>query len=280
MSCEDENTQIIENYQNTFEIMSKRNGFTYWFARDLSITLGYKDYSTFKKSINRAIGLCTGLNIAYEDNFERIDRIVDGSKISVEDYKLSRFACYLIVMSCDNKKKEVAIAQAYLAKYAETLVDLEKEAENLDRLELREELTTEEKCLAGVVKEHGIQKDKYSIFQDAGYRGLYNMSLRDLKRVKGIPQKNTLLDFMGSTELGANIFRMTQTKEKIKSENIQGQNALEKAHERVGREVRESMKRMHNKLPESLPIEKDIKKVKTDIKKTHKKMKNINKEKD
>ena len=108
---------------------------------------------------------------------------------------------------------------------------------------------------------------------------MYNMSLNKLKKLKGIPEKIALLDFMGSTELGANIFRITQTAEKIKSENIQGQYALEQAHKEVGKEVRESMKRMHNKLPEDLAIERDIKKVKSELKQTHKKMKKIPKSK-
>lgn len=115
------------------------------------------------------------------------------------------------------------------------------------------------------------------MFQNAGYIGLYNMSLKQLKKIKGINQNKVLLDYMNSTELGANIFRITQTAEKIKSENIQGQNNLENAHREVGKEVRESMKRMHNKLPEDLPLEEDIKKVKSNLKQTHKKMKKISK---
>lgn len=271
MSNEVIGINTIDSYESIFENQSYSNGFTYWYARDLMTTLGYKDYNTFKKSINKAIGICASLNIDFADNFLSIRRKVDNKE--VDDYKLSRFACYLTTMNSDIKKQEVAKAQAYLAKYAEIIVTLQQEAQNIERIELRDKLSEEEKNLSGIAKSHKVEK--YALFQNAGYVGLYNMSLNQLKKIKGIPQNKVLLDYMNSTELGANIFRITQTAEKIKSENIQGQNNLEKAHKEVGKEVRESMKRMHNKLPEDLPLEEDIKKVKSNLKQTHKKMKKI-----
>lgn len=246
---------ITTDYEKIFENKSNSNGFLFWYARDLMITLGYKDYNTFHKSINKAIGICASLNIDIVNNFVGIKRIIDGKE--VEDFKLSRFACYLIAMNSDIKKPEVAMAQAYLAKYAEIIITLSQQAEDIECIDLRDKLSEEEKNLHGIVKAHKVEA--YSLFQNAGYLGMYNMSLNKLKKLKGIPEKRALLDFMGSTELGANIFRITQTAEKIKSENIQGQYELEKAHKEVGKEVRESMKRMHNKLPEHLAIERDIK---------------------
>lgn len=266
---------ITTDYEKIFENKSNSNGFLFWYARDLMITLGYKDYTTFKKSINKAIGICVSLNIEFPDNFVYIKRTIDGKE--VDDYKLSRFACYLIAMNSDVKKPEVARAQAYLAKYAEIIITLSQQAEDIERIDLRDKLSEEEKNLSGIVYAHKVET--YSLFQNAGYLGMYNMSLNKLKKIKGIPEKKTLLDFMGSTELGANIFRITQTAEKIKSENIQGQYALEQAHKEVGKEVRESMKRMHNKLPEDLAIERDIREVKSGLKQTHKKMKKIPKSK-
>lgn len=264
----------IDNYESIFENQSYSNGFTYWYARDLMATLGYKDYNTFKKSINKAVSICASLNIDFDDNFVKSKRIID-NKEEVEDYKLSRFACYLITMNSDIKKQEVAKAQAYLAKYAEIIVSLQQEAQNIERVELRGKLSEEEKALSGIAKIHKV--DNYALFQNAGYLGLYNMSLKKLKNKKGVPENKILLDYMNRAELGANIFRITQTAEKIESENIQGQYNLEKAHKEVGREVRESIKRMHNKLPEDLTIVEDIKKVKSNLKLTHKKMKRITK---
>lgn len=263
----------IDSYESIFENQSNSNGFTYWFARDLMTTLGYKDYNSFKKSINKAIGICASLNIDFSENFLSVKRIIENKE--VDDYKLSRFACYLVTMNSDIKKQEVSKAQAYLAKYAEIIVTLQQEAQNIERIELRDKLKEEEKNLSGIAKSHRVEK--YALFQNAGYVGLYNMSLKQLKKIKGIPENKVLLDYMNSTELGANIFRITQTSEKIKSENIQGQDNLEKAHKEVGKEVRESMKRMHNKLPEDLPLEENIEKVKSNLKQTHKKMKKISK---
>lgn len=240
----------IDNYESIFENQVNSNGFTYWFARDLMNTLGYKDYNNFKKSINKAISICASLNIDVEDNFKKTKRIIDNKE--TEDYKLSRFACYLTTMNSDIKKPEVAKAQAYLAKYAEIIVTIQQEAQNIERIELRGKLSEEEKALMGVAKIHRV--DNYALFQNAGYMGLYNMSINQLKERKGIDTKKTLLDYMNSTELGANIFRITQTAEKINRENIQGQYSLEKAHKDVGKEVRDSMIRMHNQRPEDLHI--------------------------
>lgn len=263
----------IDNYESIFEDQSHSNGFLFWYARDLMATLGYKDYNTFKKSINKSIGICASLNIDVADNFISIKRVIEDKE--VDDYKLSRFACYLVAMNSDIKKQEVAKAQAYLAKCAEIIVTLYQEAQNIERIELREKLREDEKNLSGIAKAHKVEN--YALFQNAGYLGLYNMSLKQLNKMKGIPKNKVLLDYMNSTELGANIFRITQTAEKIKSENIQGQYNLEKAHKEVGKEVRNSMKRMHNRLPEDLPLEEDIKKVKSNLKETHKKMKKISK---
>jgi DNA-damage-inducible protein D len=125
-----------------------------------------------------------------------------------------------------------------------------------------------EKALSGTASAHGVEN--YAYFQNAGYRGMYNMDFRQLVRRKGVPDGRSILDFMGKTELAANLFRITQTEEKIRNEDIRGQAPLQRAHEAVGREVRETMRRIGGTLPENLPLAADIKKVRSGLKRAGK----------
>jgi len=264
--------------KKSFEDLSQQNGQLYWFASDLMVALGYDGFSSFKTVINRALSACTSLNIDIFDNFTKIERTVNGK--NVEDYKLSRFACYLIAMNGDPKRYQVAQAQAYFIAIAETYRNSLVEYENIERVLIRDEISEREKSLGGVASKHGVVN--YPLFQNAGYRGMYNKNLSELKKVKGLDGKDfkrSLLDFMGKDELAANLFRVTQTELKIKNENILGQKKLEVAAETVGREVRKTMIKISNTRPEDLSLTTDIKIVKSTIKETHKKFTQIDKKK-
>lgn len=258
-----------------FETLSHENGDTYWHARTLMGALNYQSWPSFNKAIQRAISSCVTLGIDIQENFRQERRDENGHE--VDDYRLTRFACYLVAMNGDTKKPEVAKAQAYFAALAETFRRYVEEAEEFDRLLEREEITQSEKLLSAAAKAAGV--DKFPFFQNAGYRGMYNMNLKRLKEVKGVPEKRSALDFMGHAELAANRFRITQTELKLKNDGIQGQQAAERAAEGVGRKVRETMQEISGTSPEELPPSGDIKKVRSAIKSSQKDFKKLDKTK-
>lgn len=262
-----------ENARN-FNDLAVQEASTYWLASDLMHALGYTSMQTFNKVINKAIAACNALNIDLLDNFEQV-RHADRKEF--RDYKLSRFACYLVAMNGDPKKIEVARAQTYFAAIAESFRRYVEEAQEVERLLVREELSDHEKVLAKTAKGAGVQGPGFALFQNAGYRGLYNMNISDLRSLKGIPGKRSPLDFMGTTELAANLFRITQTEEKIRNERVRGQSQCENTAEGVGREVRNAMRRISGVVPEHLAAAEDIKKIKGDLKSSHRDFQKLDK---
>ncbi len=256
--------------KNHFETFSHENGFTYWLASDLMTFLGYGSIASFQKAINKAIGACNTLNIPIFENFIQTTTLLDKTHY---DFKLSRFACYLAVMNSDNKKPMVAMAQGYFASIAGALNDYWQEANNVERIIIREEVTEREKSLSGTAKGAGLQN--YPFFQNAGYRGLYNKNISQLKEMRNVKKDASLLDHMGKEELAANLFRITQTELKIKNENIRGQNKLEVAAEKTGQMVRKTMFEISGTRPEDLPTHQDIKTVKKQLKEKNTRLKKI-----
>lgn len=266
----------FDDSNDNFNDLSRQNGFTYWYARDFMEMLGYNSYSSFQKVINKAVSACVTLNIDIMENFVQCEREVEGE--SVRDHKLSRFACYLIAMNSDPKKHQVARAQAFFAAIAEKFRRYVEEADELERVLIRDEISEHEKSLSATAKQAGV--DKYGLFQNAGYRGLYNMNLRDLKEHKGLGRDNkrSLLDFMGKEELAANLFRVTQTQLKMKNDGVKGQANAERTAETVGRQVRKAMVDISGTTPESLPLHEDLNKVKSAIKSSHREFKKLDKD--
>jgi DNA-damage-inducible protein D len=253
--------------KESFEDFGQTNGGVFWLASDLINLLGYESESSFNKAVNKAMTACNTLNIPIVENFEQI-------KIGANvDWKLSRFACYLITMNADPKKSNVAKAQAYFATIAGAINNYLIEAKKVERIVVREEISDREKSLAGVAHQAGVVN--YPFFQNAGYRGMYNLTIGQLRERRGIEKKRSPLDFMGKDELAANLFRVTQTELKIKQERITGQPKLEATAETVGREVRVAMRRISGIPPENLPIAQDIIEVKKELKETRKKLKKI-----
>jgi DNA-damage-inducible protein D len=263
----------FDNSKENFNDLYQEGNFTFWYARDFMVMLGYKNYESFSKAINKAMTACMTLEIPVLDNFVQQKRILEGQ--SIPDYQLSRFACYLIAMNADVTKKEVAQAQAFFVTIAESFRQYIEEPEEIERLLIREEISEHEKTLNSTAKRAGVKE--YGLFQNAGYRGMYNMNLKQLKQYKGIKSSRTPLDFMGKEELAANLFRVTQTESKIRNENIKGQNNAEIAAENVGRKVRQTMLEISGTVPEQLPKSEDIKKVKSALKSSHTDFKKIDK---
>lgn len=251
-----------------FDDFGEDNGSRYWYASDLMKFLGYESLSSFGKVINKATTTCLTLDIDVASNFIQVNREIDGQ--NVNDKKLSKFACYLVSMNGDPKKKNVAKAQAYFATLTEAVQKYINETEDVERVYIREEVSEHEKSLSSTAKKSGIQN--FAFFQNKGYLGLYNMSLRKLKQVKGLSKNKKILDFVGKEELAANLFRITQTEAKIRQEKIRGQSNLEDTAFQVGKKVRKTMIDISNTRPEDLPLAQDIKKVKSDLKKTHKEL--------
>jgi DNA-damage-inducible protein D len=267
--AENQLTQHVFHFdedRDNFEGHAVNNGIICWYAADLMQMLGYQSLGSFRGAINKAMGACIALGINVAENFVQTDRSSSGGPAN--DIKLSRFACYLTAMNADAKKPQVAAAQAYFAALAESFQQSFQEADAVERVLIREEVSEREKILSGVAKQAGVLV--YAFFQNEGYRGMYNMPLAQLRARRGIPAGKTPLDHMGKAELAGNLFRITQTEEKIKNEGIRGQPSLERAAFQVGQKVRHTMIELSGKPPESLPVEEHIKDVKKGLKTTQK----------
>jgi DNA-damage-inducible protein D len=247
-----------------FELVGQSNGNRFWYARTFMEMLGYESFASFEQAINRAIGTCTTLGISVLDNFQQCDRDVDGSK--VVDYKLSRFACYLVAMNGDVRKPAVAAAQAYFASLAEAARQYVEAVQDVERVQIRDEISERDKSLMSTAKRAGV--GDFALFHNAGYLGMYNMHLGKLKALKGLPDGRTLLDFMDKRELAGNLFRFTETEARLKSERVSGQRPAENVAFQVGRKVRKIMMDSDGTAPESIPLSSDIKDVRRGLKKT------------
>lgn len=245
----------------------------YWSARDLQPQLGYAQWRRFEDAIKRAIVSCEQSGNSPQNHFASVGKMVElgsGSEREVEDYHLSRFACYLIAQNGDSRKPEIANAQQYFAIQArkQELQELtEQRAADQERLELRKQTSEEFKALSGAAKQAGVQNNMFGVFHDAGYKGLYGgLSADAIKAKKHIPQKEQLLDRMNATELAANQFRMTQTRDKLARDNINNQQQAIQAHQTVGKEVRAAIERIGGTPPEQIAPAEHIKEVERRLK--------------
>lgn len=262
--------EIVDTGNNelTFEDFKQENGITYWWASDLMKMLGYTDLKVFiDKPVQKATKVLMSLGITHFNEIKHEMRDFNGE--SVQDAKMTRFACYLTAMNSDVKKPEVAVAQAYFASQTQKFELLVSSGDQFERLLTREELAEGQKSLASVAKNAGVED--FAKFQNAGYLGMYNMPSWKLEKKRGVA-KGKLFDYMGRSELAANLFRVTQTEERIKYKGIKGQNNIEQAHHEVGKEVREIIVKNIGKTPENLIQEQPLPQVKKELKQGHKKM--------
>ncbi|MDR1849286.1 MAG: DNA damage-inducible protein D [Zoogloeaceae bacterium] len=256
----------------SFESLKQLNehGAEYWSARDLQPLLGYSQWRRFEQAVERAISSCKQSGNPSENHFAGAGKMVDigsGSVRDVDDYHLSRFACYLIAQNGDPRKPEIAQAQKYFAIQTRRQELSDQAAADQERLELRKQTSEEFKALSGAAQDAGVQSRMFGVFHDAGYKGLYGGLGRDaIKQRKAIPEKDHLLDRMNATELAANQFRMTQTRDKLERERIHGQAEAIQTHEQVGREVRQAIQRIGGTLPEDIPPAEHIKEVEKRLK--------------
>jgi len=249
------------------------DGTEYWLARDLGKLLGYSEYRHFLPSVDKAKRACESSGQAISDHFEDVLGMVDigsGSQREVEDIKLTRYASYLIAQNGDARKKPIAFAQTYFAIQTRRQEIQDEDVkqyvplhEDQKRLLLRDEVREHNKNLASAAKECGVVDPlDFAIFQNHGYKGLYGgLDRTGIQRAKGLKSRENILDHMGSTELAANLFRATQTEEKLRRDNIRGKTAANATHHEVGQRVRLAIKEIGGTMPENLPKAENIVKV-------------------
>lgn len=255
-----------------FEDLSRKNGGRYWVAHDFMLALGYDDWRTFHRVINRAMASCATLGINISEAFGQ--ETIEWEGRGVSSYRLTRFACFLVTMHADSRKPAVAGAKTVLAALADALMEQRMEQDVLERIDDREDLKAGESAMSGAARRAGLQSSEFGIFKDAGFRGMYNRSLKALIQYKGasLPRNRSLYDLMGQTELAANRFRVTQTAERIHGSGATGLSQLKHTAHEVGAEVREFMLRSSGVPPEDLKLEEDINKVKVRLKSAAKEM--------
>lgn len=258
--------------EQTFESIKHINedGQEYWLARELQPVLEYVQWRNFAEAIERAKLACKNSGFDIEDHFADVSKTINmpkGAHKDVPDCMLSRYACYLIVMNGDPRKDVIAVGQTYFAvktRQQELIDNYEQLTEDQKRLAIRNEMIAHNKSLAEAAQMAGIEDAKdYAIFQNMGYQGLYGgLGAKEIHVKKGLKKSQKILDHMGSTELAANLFRATQTDEKIRRENIKGKAEANQTHFEVGAKVRQTIKELGGTMPEDLPTpEKSIKQI-------------------
>lgn len=261
----DKDESIFENIKHTLE-----DGIEYWNARELQNVLEYTDWRNFLKVIDKAKIACENSGILIEEHFVDVNKsspMPNGGTRLIDDIQLSRYACYLIMQNGDPRKEVIAIGQTYFAvktRQQEIIDNYDILTEEQKRLAIRNEIVVHNKALAEAAKQAGITEPvEYAVFQNWGYKGLYGgMDMRAIHQHKGLKKSQKILDYMGSTELAANLFRATQTDEKIRRENIKGKAKANQTHFEVGAKVRQTIKELGGTMPEDLPTpEKSIKQI-------------------
>ena len=253
------------NYQSPFESIKQidDNGNEYWYARDLQEILEYSEWRNFSKIIEKAKTACEASGNAVFSEFVDVNKLVDvGASLqrTIQDIVLSRYACYLIAMNGDPRKEVIALAQTYCAVKTHEQEQLELQKEDSLRLQIRQDIKEHNISLAEAANQAGIKEPKdYAIFQNEGYKGLYGgLGVKQIHAKKGLKKSQKILDHMGSTELAANLFRATQTDEKLRREGIKGKENANKVHHDVGAKVRQTIKELGGTMPEDLDTPKKV----------------------
>jgi len=259
---------ILNITETNFESIKHidENGVEYWYARELMGALSYTKWGNFKNVIRKGKAACEGSDLNILEHYADVRRVLkvgNNAEMEVDDIKLSRYACYLITQNGDPRKKVIALAQTYFAvktrKQELTEQQYKELSEDEKRLYTRQNVKDKNKYLFKTAQESGVSN--FGKFNNYGYRGLYNgETANDIRKRKGLDEKEDILDYMGSTELAANLFRITQTDEVLKNKKIDNEDDACNTHHDVGQAVRQTIKRIGGTMPEELPTpEKSVK---------------------
>lgn len=273
--------EMLEYSEQTFESIKHytEDGQEFWYARDLQHALEYTEWRNFTTVIEKAKMACRNSGIDPNDDFVDINKIVEAGAThkDIGDIMLSRYACYMIVQNGDPRKEIIALGQTYFAvktRQQELVEGYDQLSEDQKRLAIRNEMIEHNKSLAEAAQMAGVIDPRdYAIFQNKGYQGLYGgLGAKEIHARKGLKPSQKILDHMGSTELAANLFRATQTDEKLRRENIRGKEAANRTHFEVGEKVRQTIADLGGTMPEDLPTpKKSIKQIESEQKKLKKK---------
>ena len=258
-------SEKIKEYSNkSFEDIKHmdENGIEYWYARELQLVLDYKEWRKFENVIKKAIDACENSGISAFEHFVGADKTIQmpkGATKSIKEYKLTRYACYLIAQNGDSRKEVIALAQTYFAIQTRKQEISEKEYSVLTEDEKRfyqRNLTRKGNySLNQAAKNAGVKN--FDKFHNSGYKGLYNgETADDIAKRKGLRYREDILDNMGSEELAANLFRITQTESKLKRDNISTEKEANRTHYNIGKNIREVIAKNGGTMPEDLPTPK------------------------
>ena len=263
----------VERYsEEIFENIKHMNEYKQevWYARELQKVLKYSQWRSFKEVIEKAMDACKASGNLVDDHFAEVCKLVSigsGAEREVEDFMLTRYACYLIVMNGNPRKEVIALGQTYFAvktRQQELIDDYEQLNEEQKRLAIRNEIREHNKSLAEAAKNAGVVEPRdYAVFQNRGYQGLYGgLGAKEIHARKGLKKSQQILDHMGSTELAANLFRATQTDEKLRRDQVVGKKEAGDVHFQVGQKVRQTIEELGGTMPEDLPTpQKSIKQI-------------------
>ncbi len=261
-------SKLIAKEYKCFEDIKhvREDGTEFWHARDLALALDYVQWRNFEKVIKRAMIACENSGHDANSDFAEVSKIVEAGATTkpMRDYELTRYACYLIVQNGDPRKEIIALGQTYFAiqTYRQEVADRFNQLdEDSRRLVVRGDIKQWNQLLAETARNAGvITAEEFAIFQNAGYMGLYGgLDVDDIHKKKGLEVGQKILDYMGSTELIANLFRISQTEEKLRKDQVSDAQTATSVHNAVGREVRKAIKEIGGTMPEDLPTpEKSI----------------------
>lgn len=269
-------TELMKYSDQTFEDIKHINeyGQEYWLARELQPILGYNSWRRFSDAIERAKLACKNSGYEVDEQFAdavKTSPMPNGGVRELEDFMLSRYACYLIVMNGDPRKEIIAVGQTYFAvktRQQELIENYEELTEDQKRIAIRKEMKRHNTALAEAAHDAGvIEPIEFAVFQNYGYMGLYGgLKAQDIKKRKGLKKSQDILDHMGSTELAANLFRATQTEEKLRRDNVQGKAEANRTHYEVGAKVRKTIRELGGTMPEDLPTpEKSVQQIEREV---------------
>jgi DNA-damage-inducible protein D len=255
-------SNLIAKEYKSFEAIKHlaEDGHEFWYARELAMVLEYVQWRNFAKVLDRAKLSCKNSGYAIADHFAEVSKTITMPKSAIKqviDFKLTRYACYLIVQNGDPRKEVIALGQTYFAiqtRRQEVADYFNQLDEDNKRLVIRGDIKQWNQMLAEAAHNAGVMSDEdYAAFQNASYMGLYGgMKVEDIHKKKGLKKNDRILDFMSSTELIANLFRISQTEEKLKKDKAASADAANEIHFIVGREVRGTIERVGGTMPEDL----------------------------